>query len=753
MAETSPSPVDPQLLPLRADVSVPIVARVSQLDSLLAELARQPPRAAVLAPVFSPRVDNQLIQVRLGVASSLFAALRCRYAAAASHCLRVALSCSAWAMRAGLSDRGRDVLEVTALLHDIGYIGIPDQVLLKPGPLDPDESRIIEQSRRVSAEILRHACAEPAILEIIENLGAWYDGSREGYALSGTRLPLGARMLAVAEAFDAMTTDQVFRRAMSQERAIQELFRAAGSQFDPALAREFAELQSGDQALLRREVAQRWLAGLDPDIANSFWLLAPVSTAPGRPADEDLFAARLLDNMHDAVVFVDRALMIRQWNHGAERLTGITSPSICQRPWSPSLLSMQNEKGEWIGEDDCPVACALRSKVQSLRRLRIQGRAGRWVSVDTHAIPVVAGDGGTLGVVLLMHDASPETSLEQRCQSLHEKATRDPLTQVANRAEFDRVHQMFVTAHRQQHIPCSLIICDLDHFKQINDTFGHPAGDEVIKSLATLLKDSCRPGDLVARYGGEEFVVLYADCDNPTAARRAEQIRKRFGQIQHPTLEGRTVTASFGVTEIQPGDTAETMLRRADRALLWAKQKGRNTVVQLGIGSQTEETPRARAWWQRRPPPPLVLEQELLSPVPVPLAVEKLRGFVTDHRARILKIDGNEVELAIDERHRGHLRRVSDRPLSFSIRLQFADEQMARPDSDPPNLAVWRTRVRVCIAPQQGRDRRRGDAAARARDLLVSLRSYLMASEEPARAAEGLLGRVARILTFWPLQR
>src|SRR5512140_376443 len=82
--------------------------------------------------------------------------------------------------------------------------------------------------------------------------------------------------------------------------------------------------------------------------------------------------------------------------------------------------------------------------------------------------------------------------------------------------------------------------------------------------------------------------MLCADCDNATAARRAEQVRKSLSQIRHARLEGRTVTASFGVTEIQPGDTAETMLRRADRALLEAKGKGRNCVVQLGTGGSAD---------------------------------------------------------------------------------------------------------------------------------------------------------------------
>src|SRR5208283_291571 len=101
---------------------------------------------------------------------------------------------------------------------------------------------------------------------------------------------------------------------------------------------------------------------------------------------------------------------------------------------------------------------------------------------------------------------------------------------------------------------------------------------------AALLKGSCLPGDLVARYGGEEFVMLMADCDNATASRRADQIRLALSQVQQAKMNGKTVTASFGVTEIQPGDTADTMFRRADRALLIAKENGRNQVVQLGSG-------------------------------------------------------------------------------------------------------------------------------------------------------------------------
>ena len=316
-----------------------------------------------------------------------------------------------------------------------------------------------------------------------------------------------------------------------------------------------------------------------------------------------------------------------------------------------------------------------------MRRLTVWGRNGRCVAVDSHVIPVIGGDGNTQGAILLLHDASSEISLEQRCQSLADKASRDPLTQVANRAEFDRVHAMFVTAHQQQQAPCALLMCDLDRFKLVNDTYGHQAGDEAIKSLAALLKGACHPGDLVARYGGEEFVMLLADCDNTTASRRADQIRLALSQVPQPKMNGQSITVSFGVTEIQPGDTAETMLRRADRALLIAKENGRNQVVQLGSGLDARPEQRAddaAARPAKPDDPDVVVQQTLVTPVPTKMAIEKLRGFVADHEANILKIDGNQIQLEIAEKCDSRLRRLTDRPVIFQLDLRFEEQRVRR---------------------------------------------------------------------------
>ncbi len=722
---------------------------VTELSALLQSLDHAAPGEG--PALVAESADNQLTQVRLGVAASLFAALRCKHPPAAAHALRVALSTSAWALRAGLAQEERDWIELAALLHDVGVMGVPDRILLKPGPLDREEMALMDGSREMSVEILRSSCAVPEVMDIVRNVAAWYDGSKPGYNVTGEKIPLGARMIAVIEAYDSMTTDHVYRPAMARERAMAELFRCAGSQFDPRLVVQFAEMGDADQTLVRREVARRWLGTLDPAVANSYWHLAEVRTQGPRGDVQALFESRLLRNMHDAVVFVDAGLRVVLWNHGAERLTGISSESIYHRRWAPSLLNMRDEKGEPLAECECPVACVVRSGVQSLRRLTVTGRTGRPVPVDAHVMPVATDEGTIRGAILLLHDASSEISLEQRCQNLHQKATLDPLTQVGNRAEFDRVHEMFVKAHLERQLPCSLIICDLDHFKQVNDTFGHQAGDEAIKSLAGLLKNACRPGDLVARYGGEEFVMLCADCDNASAARIAEQVRLALSQVQQPALDGRSITASFGVTGIQPGDTPETMLRRADRALLTAKARGRNAVVQLGTGSEAPQTESKWGFFQRKPDDPeTTIEQRLVTPVPVKMAIEKLRGFVADHCAKIARIEANEVSLEIDDRP-DRTRRTSDRPVTFLVDLHFAEERVQTGGGRPPTpTGATRTKIQVRIVPKRGRDRRRADMAERAREVLVSFRSYLMATDDESGDADpAVFHRSKRFLAPW----
>ncbi len=693
--------------------------------------------------------ENDPVPVRLQAARSLFAALRNKHSPTAAHGLRVALGCSSWAVALGLEREDRDELEIAALLHDIGKLGAPDRLLLKPGALAADEAKLMDQYRLSGLEILSDCCLSRAILEIIRHSSGWYNGSRPNYPFVAEKIPPAARMLAIVDAFDSMTSEQVYRRAMSRERALHELFSHAGTQFDPDLVKLFSELQVAVQSPLM--VAGHWLQALDPSPSGRHWRnLGDSQQSVDALPIELLFQQKLLDNMYDAVVFVDCNMQIIQWNRGAERLTGIAASSVLHRTWSPALIGMRDEQTGSLSNIECPVAYCVNTGVQSLRRLLVANRNNRPIAVDVHTMPVVAHDGMKHGATMLLHDASPEASLEERCQNLHERATKDPLTQVANRAEFDRTHVLFINAHLERQLPCSLIMCDIDHFKSINDTYGHQAGDEVLRFFGHLLSSDCRPGDLVARYGGEEFVMLCADCNNAAAARRAEHMRKTISELAHPVLSQNVVTVSFGVTEIQPGDSPDSMLRRADRALLEAKRMGRNLVVQLGDGLGDFADSQGR-----EPAPPaaggeLFVEKVLVTAVPLNITIEKLRGFVLDHSAQVISIKADRVALQIEAERGRPGRRRTDRPIPFLVELGLSEKRV--PTATVEGRAagqISHTRVHVAVRLKRVRDRRNADAVQQASCILAAIKSYLMANDDSEPASSTTTRRAANLSSLW----
>ncbi|MHB0955236.1 MAG: bifunctional diguanylate cyclase/phosphohydrolase [Pirellulaceae bacterium] len=704
------------------------------------------------------KYQNQLVQVRLGLASGLFAALRARHAATAAHCLRVALGCSSWAPQLRLPEAHRDELEVAALLHDIGKIGIPDQVLFKPDPLTHEDLTTLDQRRSIGEQILLSCCASQDVLSIVKYAPAWFDGSRPGFDRFGGQLPLGARVVAILDAYDAMTSQQVYRRPMSAEWATAELFACSGTQFDPELVEQFCDLLTTNTIGMTPEVSRRWLHELSADRSNDMWRrsVGGLDDLWSSEVIDKLFHEKLLDSMHDGVIFVDTQRNILLWNRAAERLTGLAASQTLHQRWSPDFIGMRDENNLDITAENSPVDLALHSRIQTLRRLTVNGRNNERLNVDAHAVPVIGQDGMMHGATLLLHDASSQINLEERVQSLHVRATRDPLTNIANRAEFDRVHAEFVEGHQKRAHPCALIMCDIDHFKVVNDTFGHQVGDAVLVDFAALLQRFCRQGDLVARYGGEEFVILCANCDNATVTQRAEAIRREVETTLHSCLDNRPITVSFGVTEIQAGDTPETMLRRADRALMRAKASGRNRVVQLGTGIphdvKEKHRPRWRRWL-RTGPSTRLLEETLVTAVPLAVTMEKLRGFVSDHHAEIVATEDGKLELQITKQS-VPCRSGADRPVSFLVALQFLEKKADDKTCALPTSS--RTMIHVTIRLANNRDRRRGNAYERARQLFASLKSYFMAqtfdgSFDPkaTRAHPSLLRRLLNLLSFF----
>ena len=665
--------------------------------------------------------EDRLVQSRLGAVSSLFRALRLKHPPTAKHCLRVSLGCSVLAKAINLDDIQRSQIEIAALLHDIGKIGVPDHILNKPSRLDVDEVALMERHRLFGRQIIEASCSDRDILDIVAHASTWFDGTRpSGNTLTGEEIPVGARVVAILDAFDSMTTDLVYRNALPRERAVAELFENSPSQFDPELVIAFSEAFTAKDSPFDAEVTRRWVETACNSAEELGAIESPLFNVQGDA--RAIFQQRLLEAMHDGVVFVDLSGRILVWNRGAERLTGLSTESVHHKTWQPQLIDMRDMEGNAIKPRNCPLTQCLRSFSQGMHRMTITNESGQ-VAVNVHVVPVRDISGGCHGATMLLHDVSPEQSLEQRVQNLHERATTDPLTQVGNRAEFDRRHQDLVKNHLETGAPCSLIISDIDRFKSINDRYGHQAGDEALIEFAKLIQRHCRGQDVVARYGGEEFVLLCPNCTNEAATRKAEEIRRELAQTPQAALNQQHMTASFGVTELQPGDSPETMLRRADRALYQAKETGRDRVIQLGSGMNDNRSKKRTSWfsWSRKSEDFLV-RRVLKSNVPLKVVAEKVRGFVSDHGAEIVEIRECFVVLCVDERHIPMQRRQTDRPTSLTIELEL------KPQVTPSPTPTSATLIEVTIRPKRSRDRR-SDAAARADQLLNSLKSYLIAEE------------------------
>ncbi|MEO1617169.1 MAG: GGDEF domain-containing protein [Planctomycetota bacterium] len=190
-------------------------------------------------------------------------------------------------------------------------------------------------------------------------------------------------------------------------------------------------------------------------------------------------------------------------------------------------------------------------------------------------------------------------AMSEEQAELRQMAMIDGLTRLKNRAAFDSEANMLTHQYRRRETSFALIVIDIDHFKSINDRFGHSAGDTVLKAVAECLQTQCRQYDPIYRFGGEEFVVLVGDCDYESAVSVTERLRRAV-EVKEVDVEGRKlqVTASLGICWVARGqhDQLIDVFNRADVAMYEAKEMGRNTCVYSVIPSDADgnaaESPR-----------------------------------------------------------------------------------------------------------------------------------------------------------------
>ena len=160
-------------------------------------------------------------------------------------------------------------------------------------------------------------------------------------------------------------------------------------------------------------------------------------------------------------------------------------------------------------------------------------------------------------------------------------ATTDPLTRLLNRRQMKFMLELEIERFRRSEHPVGLLLLDVDHFKQINDSHGHETGDKVLETLASLLRDHLRAQDLVARWGGEEFLIAMPSSDSEATTQAAERIRKAVAGFDWRQLTGdqTAVTVSIGATQLTAEDEISRLISRADKALYQCKHQGRNQVA------------------------------------------------------------------------------------------------------------------------------------------------------------------------------
>ena len=457
--------------------------------------------------------------------------------------------------------------------------------------------------------------------------------------------------------------------------------------------------------------------------------MVPLTTT--QQDDAVLFRQCLLDCMTEGAVFLDRNLQITAWNPRLERMTGLAAKNLLNKRYDCNTLAFRDSStGKRLSEKEDPIASLLKTCQVVKGAYRIADSSNHELRIQLTATPVIGTDQQFLGCVLLIHDDSTELDLQRQLRDLHALSILDPLTQVSNRNGFERAMDYFVYKHEQANTPYSLIICDIDFFKQINDNYNHHIGDQALVAFASLLQTLVTDRDVLARFGGEEFVILCDNCDLASAATRAEMIRKELNRTPMKMLDGKFITASFGVAELQPNETSTELFVRADTALIEAKETGRNRVITSEATCNTlfAKHDSAREPLQDGLSWPSLTDKSLVSGkfrtrTPISVLVEKLRGFIVEMNAELRTVEANHAAMVIEFEDPSDFSRKG----RFNVRIDFIEDVEGEASQKHGRRTYTYLRVSIRLAKRKWFSTNVPELAD---DLLTEIRSYFMVSND-----------------------
>lgn len=566
---------------------------------------------------------------------SLMLALQHRDPFVVRHSRRVAVLGVGIAQHLGWEGHKLNVLEAACLLHDIGKVGLPDLILNKPARLTSDELEVVGLLNRIAGAILQAAGTDPEVVQVVTEARYHYNGADRGFQLIGSDMHLGARILTVADAYDSLVSPQVFREAHTHEQALEVLQRGAGSQFDGNVVATLCRW-------FNLKGIPRELAGISADQ----YQLRPEEVLEAGSLSHVFSYLYMLESLCHGFYLAGPDGRIRLWNSGLAEMTGIPWQKAAQQP-ALNQVQLRSRLGEALENGARPVFQALETRRAQTSELQLLNGDGEWVPVEIQTLPVFSESGQLHGFAEIFRDLSGNHEKGEH-RDLRLMASRDALTHVANRGELkkrlDRQFKDWQDRHQQR--PFSVIFADVDHFKRTNDTYGHAAGDEVLVNVARLLQQETYSGEMVARYGGEEFVILCPDTPLDSAFQKAERLRDTLAQAQVVQSNEFRVTASFGVAQVEPGDTPDSVLQRADKALYMSKHQGRNRTSRLTADELRNADPALVN-------PPLVkpdryrFESRLRACVTSDMIIYKLKAFLDNQHAKLGRVSHERVEMKL----------------------------------------------------------------------------------------------------------
>ena len=539
--------------------------------------------------------QEHLANLYLATIKSLALAIDAKDQYTHQHILRVQRYAVAAATHLGLCGNELEAINTGALLHDIGKLGVPEYVLLKPGRLTDEEFAKIKQHPEIGAAILDPVEFPWPVLPVVRSHHEKWDGTGYPDGLAGEDIPRTARILAVADVYDALTSSRSYRNAWTHERACEVIKKDRGTHFDPIIADAFLEvITSVVEEMAREGEGPLFVATLEAAVAPS-------------PSDQ---AAKAIHRASSELWALYEVVQTLSSSVGLQETLEILGRKLeALLPGTTALFLMLPTEGDTQGSEEMVVRTAVgvnreffagaktlgktsagvaRTRTTYLGGydpddlLLISSQTTQWVPLLTALIVPISHQGEVLGTINLYHPSANAFSAHDR-QLLETIADR-AATALYNGLLFDRTRShaftdpltgLYNIRHITQHVedrcresaPFALLCLDLDSFKPINDNFGHQKGDQVLRDLSALFTDALRPGDVAARYGGDEFLIYLEGATAEDAERLADRLQSAVegydpGLI-HPRLGALHLGVSIGYGCF-PGDGTDFAALIAD---------------------------------------------------------------------------------------------------------------------------------------------------------------------------------------------